>query len=83
MADQMKGYVPYGMLSPGFEATYTGRTSSEPMKEADGAEGEFTDPSGNVCFKWDLHREFLDHAAELGVSLREWMESACQQGPEP
>ena len=39
------------MLSPGFEAVYEGRTSAEPMEEADGAEGEFTDPSGNVCFK--------------------------------
>jgi len=54
MADEMKGYVPYSMVSPGFEAIYTGKTSAEPIEEADGAEGEFTDPSGNVCFKWDL-----------------------------
>ena len=54
MTEEKKGYVPYSMLSPGFEAVYTGRTSSEPIEETDGAEGEFTDPLGNVCFKWDL-----------------------------
>jgi hypothetical protein len=54
MTDQMKGFVPYSALSQGFEAIYTGNTSSEPIQETNDAEGEFTDPSGNVCFKWDL-----------------------------
>lgn len=80
MADQMEGYIPYGMLSPGYEAVYTGRTSAEPIEETDGAEGEFTDPSGNVCFKWDLWA-FSGVKADWGADIEHLSSMQEQLGP--
>jgi len=46
--------LPYSEILPGFEAHYTGESSSTPIAESDGTENRFTDRSGYVCFKWDL-----------------------------
>jgi len=78
MADEMKGYVPCSMVSPGFEAIYTGRTSAETIEEADGAEGEFTDPSGNVCFK-----RSGSPAVSGATSATRWTTGVCTRSSWP
>jgi hypothetical protein len=47
-----RGPIPYDMLSPGFEAVYTGEKSSEPVEKDELITGLTTDKNGNIIRKW-------------------------------
>jgi hypothetical protein len=44
--------IPYDILSPGFEAVYTGEKSSEPVEKDELITGLTTDKNGNIIRKW-------------------------------
>jgi len=46
--------VPYEMVSPGFEAVYTGEKAAAPFEkpEGEGSSVRFTDELGNIIVKW-------------------------------
>lgn len=46
--------VPYGMISPGFEAVFTGERSSTPLKQDDWPISRFTNDEGNVIERWSV-----------------------------
>ena len=69
-----KPFVPFKMLTPGFEAVWTGEKLDKDSKlkevgeskDADGSvlqEGEFADDDGRVYYKWSLWSFTLDESA--------------------
>lgn len=71
---QKNQFVPYGMLTPGFEAVWTGRKLEEGVKlkkvgeskdEAGSVlqKGEFADNKGNIYYKWSLWSFTVDESA--------------------
>lgn len=46
--------VPYGLVSPGFEAVYTGEKSSSPIEETEIITARATDDVGNVIVRWPV-----------------------------
>jgi hypothetical protein len=53
MANEKKNkLVPYNMVSPGFEAIYTGEKSSRPIEETELITSLTTDKDGNIIRKW-------------------------------
>lgn len=46
--------VPYGMVSPGFEAVYTGEKSSSPVEKTELITTVTTDEEGNIIRKWSV-----------------------------
>jgi hypothetical protein len=46
--------APYDMLSPGFEAVYTGETSNEPIPPTGWPVSRSTDDSGRVVQTWSV-----------------------------
>ena len=46
METKASGFVPYELLTPGFEAVYTGEKRTEPDQEAD--------KDGNVYGRWSV-----------------------------
>ncbi len=51
---QKKGLVPYDMVSPGFEAMYTGEKSSSPVEKTEIITTLTTDKAGNIIRKWSV-----------------------------
>lgn len=51
---QKKGLVPYDMVSPGFEAVYTGEKSSSPIEKTEIITTLTTDKAGNMIRKWSV-----------------------------
>jgi len=49
-----KGLVPHGLVSPGFEAVYTGETSLGFVEKAEGPSRLAADDSGNVIRIWSV-----------------------------
>ncbi len=49
-----KGLVPYGLVSPGFEAVYTGERSLGFVERTDGPSRLVADDSGNVMRTWSV-----------------------------
>jgi hypothetical protein len=53
MANKKKNtLVPYDAVSPGFEAVYTGETSSTPVRESQMISTLYSDESGNLISQW-------------------------------
>jgi hypothetical protein len=52
MAKKKDTLVPYDQVSPGFEATYTGETSSTPVQENEMISTLHSDESGNLIRQW-------------------------------
>ena len=44
--------VPYDQVSPGFEAAYTGETSSTPVRENEMTSTLYSDEDGNLISQW-------------------------------
>ncbi|MBN1222960.1 MAG: hypothetical protein JXB23_06900 [Candidatus Aminicenantes bacterium] len=51
-SSQNKGLVPYDLVSPGFEAVYTGETSSSPVDKTEIITTLTQDKAGNIIRKW-------------------------------
>ncbi len=49
-----RGLVPYDMVSPGFEAMYTGAKSSSPVEKTELITTLATDKEGNIIRKWPV-----------------------------
>ena len=52
MAKKKDTLVPYDRVSPGFEAVYTGETSSTPVRKNDMISTLYSDESGNLIRQW-------------------------------
>ena len=52
MAKKKNELVPYDQVSPGFEAVYTGETSSTPVQENELASTLYSDENGNLIRQW-------------------------------
>ncbi|UCD52183.1 MAG: hypothetical protein JSW27_06000 [Phycisphaerales bacterium] len=53
MAKKKDTLVPYDQVSPGFEAVYTGETSSTPVQECEGHTTRlYSDENGNLIGQW-------------------------------
>jgi len=52
MAKKKDELVPYDQVSPGFEAAYTGETSSTPVQESQGVSTLYSDENGNLIGQW-------------------------------
>ena len=48
MAKKKDELVPYDQVSPGFEAVYTGETTSEPVRESQMTSTLYSDEDGNL-----------------------------------
>lgn len=86
--------APYDMVSPGFEAVYTGEKSSSLTEKVDINATFTTDQTGNIIRKWStwpwtwpgrekdfgegVARGLLERASHVGIKLREWMDSALE-----
>ncbi len=53
MNDQ-KPFIPYSLLSPGFEAVYTGKKSPVPIQEENWPVSRFTDEDGSLIERWSV-----------------------------
>jgi hypothetical protein len=52
MAKKKDTLVPYDQVSPGFEAVYTGETSSTPVRENQMTSTLYSDEDGNLISQW-------------------------------
>ena len=52
MAKKKDTLVPYDQVSPGFEAAYTGETSSTPVRESEMVSTRYSDEDGNLISQW-------------------------------
>jgi len=52
MAKKKDELVPYDQVSPGFEAVYTGETSSTPVRESEMTSTLYSDENGNLIGQW-------------------------------
>ena len=52
MAKKKNTLVPYEQVSPGFEALYTGKTSSTPIRESEMITTLHSDKNGNLIRQW-------------------------------
>lgn len=52
--NEQRKLVPYGLVSPGFEAVYTGERSSSSIEEAELITIRGTDDAGNVMIRWPV-----------------------------
>jgi len=52
MAKKKDTLVPYDQVSPGFEAVYTGETSSTPVRESQMVSTLYSDEDGNLISQW-------------------------------
>ena len=52
MAKKKDTLVPYGQVSPGFEAMYTGETSEEPVRKSEMVSTLYSDENGNLIGQW-------------------------------
>ncbi|MHC4574959.1 MAG: hypothetical protein ACYS76_12655, partial [Planctomycetota bacterium] len=52
MAKKKDELVPYDQVSPGFEAAYTGETSSTPVHENEMITTLHSDENGNLIRQW-------------------------------
>ena len=52
MAKKKNTLVPYDQVSPGFEAVYTGETSSTPVHENEMISTLYSDENGNLIRQW-------------------------------
>jgi hypothetical protein len=52
MAKKKDTLVPYDQVSPGFEAVYTGETSSTPIRENEMISTLYSDADGNLIRRW-------------------------------
>ena len=52
MAKKKDELVPYDQVSPGFEAVYTGETSSTPVRENQMTSTLYSDEDGNLISQW-------------------------------
>jgi len=52
MAKKKDTLVPYDQVPPGFEAVYTGKTSSTPVQESEGISTLHSDENGNLIGQW-------------------------------
>jgi len=51
---EKRGLVPYGLVSPGFEAVYTGEKSDSFVERVEGPMRLVADDSGNVMRVWSV-----------------------------
>jgi len=52
MAKKKNTLVPYDQVSPGFEAVYTGETSSTPVQRSEMTNTVYSDEDGNLISQW-------------------------------
>ncbi|MHC4648952.1 MAG: hypothetical protein ACYTBJ_26155, partial [Planctomycetota bacterium] len=52
MAKKKDTLVPYDQVSPGFEAVYTGETSSTPVRKSEMISTLYSDENGNLISQW-------------------------------
>ena len=52
MAKKKNTLVPYDQVSPGFEAVYTGETSSAPVQKSNMVSTLYSDEDGNLISQW-------------------------------
>ncbi len=52
MAKKKDELVPYDQVSPGFEAVYTGETSSTPVQRSEMTSTLYSDEDGNLISQW-------------------------------
>jgi hypothetical protein len=52
MAKKKNTLVPYDQVSPGFEALYTGKTSSKPVRKSEMISTLHSDKNGNLISQW-------------------------------
>jgi len=52
MAKKKDALVPYDQVSPGFEAVYTGETSTTPVRESEMTSTLYSDEDGNHISQW-------------------------------
>jgi len=52
MAKKKDELVPYDQVSPGFEAVYTGETSSTPVQKSEMVSTLYSDEDGNLISQW-------------------------------
>ncbi len=52
MAKKKNTLVPYDQVSPGFEAVYTGETSSTPVRKSEMTSTVYSDEDGNLISQW-------------------------------
>jgi hypothetical protein len=52
--NQPKHLVPYELLSPGYEAVYTGEASADPLQEEGWPLSRFSDSQGNIYQRWSV-----------------------------
>ena len=52
MAKKKDTFVPYDQVSPGFEAVYTGESSSTPVRESQMVSTLYSDKDGNLISQW-------------------------------
>ena len=52
MVKKKNELVPYDQESPGFEAVYTGETSSTPVRENEMTATLYSDEDGNLISQW-------------------------------
>jgi hypothetical protein len=52
MAKKKNTLVPYDQISPGFEALYTGETSSTPVQKSEMVSTLYSDEDGNLISQW-------------------------------
>ena len=52
MAKNKNSLVPYDQLPPGFEAVYTGETSSTPVQKSEMVSTLYSDKEGNLISQW-------------------------------
>jgi len=52
MTNKKDTLVPYDQVSPGFEAVYTGETSSTPVRKSEMTSALYSDENGNLINQW-------------------------------
>ena len=75
MAKEKDALVPYDQVAPGFEATYTGETTSTPVRKNEMVSTLYSDEEGNLIRQWSTIPWFFPDQ-EAGWKDDQWDEAA-------